>query len=75
MHAHIVTVHSLTECMHKELACTANISIVHERILLKFEILFSDNETKTIRSVLEIYGTCVHAQRISVHAKRASMYS
>ena len=67
--------HRETVCMHKELACTANISIVHERILLKLEILFSNNLTKIIRSVLEIYGTFVHAQRISVHAKRAGVHS
>ena len=32
---------------HKELACTANISTVHERIFLKFIILLSDINDKS----------------------------
>ena len=43
----------------RELACTANISIAHERILLKFKILLSDNQMNTVRSVWEKVGTCV----------------
>ena len=31
---------------HRELACTANISTVHELILFNFQILISDNNDK-----------------------------
>ena len=35
---------------HRELACTANNSTIHERIVLKF---FSDNQTNTIQYIKE----------------------
>ena len=51
-------------CVHAQraLACTANISITYERILLKFLILLGDNQMNTVRSVWETVGACVHAQ-------------
>ena len=45
-----------------ELACTANISTVNERILLKFNILLSDNKMNSFRFIWETVGTCMHAQ-------------
>ena len=48
-----ITVRSVWEtvgaCVHaqRELACTANISIAHERIFVEFLILLSDNNDKS----------------------------
>ena len=47
----------------RELACTANISIAHERILLTIIILLGDNQMNTVRYVWETVGACMHAQR------------
>ena len=51
-------------CTHRKLACTANILTVHEWILLKFDILLSENKSNTIRSV---FGTISY-----VHARKES---
>ena len=56
---------TVVRCVHaqRELACTANISIACEPILLKFNILLSNNQLNTVRSIWETLVTWVHTHR------------